>query len=58
MCRTIPLDDLPTERVWGEIEKLLLAPRPSIGWTLALDLGVVEKLFPEMLALVGCPQEP
>ncbi len=58
LCRTIPLDDLPTERVWGEIEKLLLAPRPSIGWTLALDLGVVEKLFPEMLALVGCPQEP
>ena len=58
LCRTIPLDDLPTERVWGEIEKLLLARRPSIGWTLALDLGVVEKLFPEMLALVGCPQEP
>ena len=58
LCRTIPLDDLPTERVWGEIEKLLLAPRPSVGWALALDLGVVEKLFPEMFALVGCPQEP
>src|SRR6185503_2945132 len=24
LCRTIPLDDLPSERVWGEMEKLLL----------------------------------
>src|SRR5215475_9350873 len=24
LCRTIALDDLPAERVWGEIEKLLL----------------------------------
>ena len=58
LCRSIPVDDLPAERVWGEIEKLLLAPRPSIGWALALDIGIVEKLFPEMFALVGCPQEP
>ncbi len=58
VCRSTPLDDLPAERVWGEIEKLLTARRPSIGWVLALDLGVVEKLFPEMFALVGCPQEP
>ena len=28
---TIPLDDLPAERIWGEFEKLLFAPRPSIG---------------------------
>ena len=41
LCRTIPLDDLPAERVWGEIEKLLFAPRPSIGFALAMDLGVV-----------------
>jgi tRNA nucleotidyltransferase (CCA-adding enzyme) len=58
LCRTIPLDDLPAERVWGEIEKLLFAPRPSVGFALALELGVVEKLFPELQALVGCPQEP
>ena len=59
LCRTIPLDDLPAERVWGEMEKLLLqAPRPSIGLRLALDLGVVDRLWPEMKALVGCPQEP
>jgi tRNA nucleotidyltransferase (CCA-adding enzyme) len=58
LCRSIALDDLPSERIWGEIEKLLLAPRPSVGLALALDLGIVARLFPELLALVGCPQEP
>jgi tRNA nucleotidyltransferase (CCA-adding enzyme) len=58
LCRRIPLDDLPAERIWGEFEKLLFARRPSIGFTLALDLGVVARLFPELQALVGCPQEP
>jgi tRNA nucleotidyltransferase (CCA-adding enzyme) len=59
LCRRIPLDDLPAERVWGEIEKLLLqAPRPSIGWRLALELGVLDQLFPEIKALVGCSQDP
>lgn len=59
LCRRIALDDLPSERIWGEIEKLLLvAPRPSIGFDLALRLGIVDRLFPELQALVGCPQEP
>jgi tRNA nucleotidyltransferase (CCA-adding enzyme) len=59
LCRRIPLDDLPAERIWGEWEKLLLqARRPSIGFRLALDLRVIERLFPEIDALVGCPQEP
>ena len=58
ICRAIPLDDLPAERIWGELEKLLDAPRPSTGLALALALGVVDKLFPEMHALVGCVQEP
>ena len=34
------------------------AARPSIGLALALDLGVLERLFPELRALVGCEQEP
>ncbi len=59
ICRAVPLDDLPAERVWGEIEKLLLAAeRPSIGFALALELGVIDTLFPELKALVGCEQEP
>ena len=59
LCRAIPLDDLPAERVWAELEKLLLqAERPSIGFSLALELGIVERLLPELLPLVGCEQEP
>jgi len=59
LCRAIPLDDLPSERVWGEVEKLLLrAKAPSIGLRAALDLGVIDRLFPDLKALVGCPQEP
>jgi len=59
VCRGIPLDDLPSERIWGEFEKLLLgARRPSVGFALGLELGTIEQLFPELLALVGCEQEP
>jgi tRNA nucleotidyltransferase (CCA-adding enzyme) len=59
LCRRITLDDLPAERIWGEAEKLLLqAPRPSTGFALALDLGVVDQVPPELRPLVGCEQEP
>lgn len=55
----IPLDDLPSERIWGEVEKLLLgATRPSRGLQFALEIGVIARLFPELQALDGCPQEP
>ena len=59
ICRRIPLDDLPSERIWGEFEKLLLkAERPSIGFALAREIGVTQSLLPEMHALIDCPQEP
>ena len=59
LCRGTALDDLPAERIWGELEKLLLdARRPSRGLELALELGVIDQLFPELQALVGCEQEP
>jgi tRNA nucleotidyltransferase (CCA-adding enzyme) len=58
LCRSIDLTDLPGERIWGEMEKLLLSPRPSIGLDWALRLGVVDQLFPELKTLVGCPQDP
>ncbi len=58
ICRAIDLTDLPRERIWGEMEKLLLgARRPSIGLQWLYDLGVVKQLFPEMQALVGVPQQ-
>lgn len=59
LCRSIDLSDLPRERVWGEFEKLLTkAEWPSIGLSVARDVGVLVKLFPEIHALVGCPQDP
>jgi tRNA nucleotidyltransferase (CCA-adding enzyme) len=59
LLASIPLDDLPAERIWGEIEKLLLqAERPSMGLALALELGVVARLFPELLPLTTCEQDP
>lgn len=59
VCRAVPLDDLPAERVWGEFEKLLLrAERPSIGLRLAWDLGIVHRILPELVPLSTCPQEP
>jgi len=58
ICSTVPLDDLPAERIWGEFEKLLLqAERPSIGFALARELGVIHQLLPEMEALYDCPQD-
>lgn len=59
ICKTIDVTDLPKERIWGELEKLLLkAKRPSIGLQWLYDLGVVEQIFPELQSLVGVPQEP
>jgi tRNA nucleotidyltransferase (CCA-adding enzyme) len=58
LLASIPLDDLPAERMWGEVEKLLLmAERPSAGFALARDLGVTSRLWPELHALIDCPQE-
>jgi tRNA nucleotidyltransferase (CCA-adding enzyme) len=59
LCRRIPLDDLPAERIWGEVEKLLLrASAPSVGFRLALELEVIDRILPELKPLVGCAQEP
>jgi tRNA nucleotidyltransferase (CCA-adding enzyme) len=58
LCRRIDLSDLPRERIWGEIEKLLtLAEHPSIGLRASLELGVLDQLFPEIRSLVGYQPE-
>ncbi|MDT7542537.1 MAG: hypothetical protein QOE33_2441 [Acidobacteriota bacterium] len=58
LCRSIDLTDLPAERVWGELEKLLLqASHPSIGFEWLARLNATPQLFPEVHALVGVPQE-
>jgi tRNA nucleotidyltransferase (CCA-adding enzyme) len=59
LCRTMDLTDLPAERIWGELEKLLLqAQRPSIGLDWLAKLGALPQVFPEIQALIGVPQDP
>ena len=59
LCRTIDLSDLPSERIWGEIEKLLLqAERPSVGFEWLQKLGALDRLFPEVAGLIGVQQDP
>lgn len=59
VCRAIDLTDLPAERIWGEMEKLLLlAPEPSKGLNWLFRLGAIEQLFPEIASLNNVQQEP
>jgi tRNA nucleotidyltransferase (CCA-adding enzyme) len=54
LCRDIDLSDLPRERIWGELEKLLtLASKPSIGLNAAREMGVLSKLFPGIGEFAG-----
>ena len=59
LCRAIDLSDLPSERIWGEMEKLLLhARKASIGLGWLHTLGAIDQLFPELKALIDVPQDP
>lgn len=52
------LNELPSERITSELEKLLLkAERPSIGFEAARELGIIEKHFPELHDLIDVEQE-
>jgi len=44
------------ERVSAELEKLLAAPRPSVGLRLMAETGLLEVLLPELAAQRGVPQ--
>ncbi len=41
------------ERITIELEKILATPKPSIGFKLLFDTGLLELIFPEMAALHG-----
>jgi tRNA nucleotidyltransferase (CCA-adding enzyme) len=50
------LEELPKERVYEEFKKLLLkSPKPSIGFELMRELGVL-RYYPELEAIVDIPQ--
>jgi tRNA nucleotidyltransferase (CCA-adding enzyme) len=59
LCRAIDLSDLPAERVWGEVEKLMMRSRqPSLGLKWLRELGALDQLFPEVKTLIDVPQDP
>lgn len=41
------------ERVTDELNKIIMAPRPSIGFTYLFDTGLLERIFPAMHQLQG-----
>lgn len=59
LCASMPLAELPPDRVFGEIEKLLLkAPTPSRGLALLRAWGQLPVLAPELVPLESTPQDP
>jgi len=59
LCAAMPLDALPAERIFAEIEKLLLkAPRPSLGLALLKEWAMLPRIAPELVPLEGTPQDP
>lgn len=59
LCASMALAELPRERVFGEVEKLLLkAPRPSRGLTILRAWGMLGVVAPELLPLADTQQEP
>ena len=59
LCRQIDLTDLPPERVWAEIEKLLMqAQRPALGFEWLRKLTSLHIVFPEIAAMIEVPQDP
>jgi tRNA nucleotidyltransferase (CCA-adding enzyme) len=59
LCAAMPLAELPADRVFGEIEKLLLkARRPSLGLALLKAWGMLKAVAPELLPLEATPQDP
>lgn len=52
LCATMPLDELPAERIRGEIEKLLTKGTAiAHGWTFAARTGLWARVVPEWQAV-------
>jgi tRNA nucleotidyltransferase (CCA-adding enzyme) len=52
------LSELPTERIWGELEKILMkSPKPSVGLWHFAEGFLTPVLFPEIAELEAIPQD-
>lgn len=52
-ANTERIDIVSAERITDELNKIILAPQPSIGFRLLFDSGLLHRIFPEMAALQG-----
>jgi poly(A) polymerase len=41
------------ERITDELNKIVLSPKPSVGFNYLFDTGLLYKIFPQMVALYG-----
>jgi len=41
------------ERITDELNKIILSPKPSVGFNYLFDTGLLHKIFPQMTALYG-----
>ena len=58
LCTSLTPENLSRERYFAEWEKLLLlGKRPSMGLRFLEDCGWI-RYFPELAAMVDCPQDP
>lgn len=57
LCRAQDLADVPSERIFAELRKLLASDRPSVGLALLRDTDLL-RFFPELTATVDVPQDP
>ena len=54
ICRNAHrIEIITTERICTEINKIMSSPKPSIGWKLLLNSGLLKLIFPELAALKG-----
>lgn len=51
------LDIISAERIHTELNKILRTPKPSIGFILLRDSGLMERFFPEFLELQGAEEK-
>ena len=59
LCASMPLGELPPDRIFGEIEKALLhAPRPSVAFKLLFEWDQFRDIAPELVPLAATPQDP
>ena len=51
------LSIISSERILDELNKIILSPKPSVGFALLLKTGLLKEFLPEMVRLVGVDEK-